>query len=36
MTGQVSRTTDFETGDNGLYLDTCGCSGILLMMTSRW
>jgi 7,8-dihydropterin-6-yl-methyl-4-(beta-D-ribofuranosyl)aminobenzene 5'-phosphate synthase len=26
MTGQVSRNTDFETGDSGLYLDTCGCS----------
>jgi len=26
MTGQVPRTTDFETGDSGLYLDTCGCS----------
>ena len=26
MTGQVLRTTDFETGDSGLYLDTCGCN----------
>lgn len=26
MTGQVPRTTDFETGDSGLYTDTCGCS----------
>ena len=26
LTGQVPRTTDFETGDSGLFLDTCGCS----------
>jgi len=26
MTGQVSRKTGFETGDSGLYTDTCGCS----------
>lgn len=26
LTGQVKRTTAFEAGDSGLYLDTCGCS----------
>lgn len=26
LTGQVPRCTDFETGDSGLYTDTCGCS----------
>lgn len=26
MTGQVARTTDFETGDSGLFVDTCGCT----------
>lgn len=26
LTGQVKRSTDFETGDSGLYLDTRGCS----------
>lgn len=26
MTGQVPRTTNFETGDSGLFLDTCGCT----------
>jgi len=26
MTGQIPRTTSFETGDSGLYTDTCGCS----------
>lgn len=25
LTGQVPRTTSFETGDSGLYTDTCGC-----------
>ncbi|MGB4599783.1 MAG: MBL fold metallo-hydrolase [Trichlorobacter sp.] len=26
MTGQVPRITDFESGDSGLYTDTCGCN----------
>jgi 7,8-dihydropterin-6-yl-methyl-4-(beta-D-ribofuranosyl)aminobenzene 5'-phosphate synthase len=25
MTGHVPRTTSFETGDSGLFIDTCGC-----------
>lgn len=25
LTGQVPRVTPFETGDSGLYSDTCGC-----------
>jgi 7,8-dihydropterin-6-yl-methyl-4-(beta-D-ribofuranosyl)aminobenzene 5'-phosphate synthase len=25
LTGQVPRTTVFESGDSGLYTDTCGC-----------
>jgi 7,8-dihydropterin-6-yl-methyl-4-(beta-D-ribofuranosyl)aminobenzene 5'-phosphate synthase len=26
MTGHVPRTTSFETGDSGLFIDTCGCT----------
>jgi 7,8-dihydropterin-6-yl-methyl-4-(beta-D-ribofuranosyl)aminobenzene 5'-phosphate synthase len=26
LTGAVPRTTSFETGDQGLYTDSCGCS----------
>lgn len=26
LTGAVPRTTDFETGDQGLFTDSCGCS----------
>jgi 7,8-dihydropterin-6-yl-methyl-4-(beta-D-ribofuranosyl)aminobenzene 5'-phosphate synthase len=26
MTGYVPRTTGFETGDSGLFIDTCGCT----------
>jgi len=26
MTGHVPRTTGFETGDSGLFTDTCGCT----------
>ena len=25
-TGQIPRTSDFETGDSGLFTDTCGCA----------
>lgn len=26
LTGEVQRSTGFETGDSGLYLDSCGCN----------
>lgn len=26
LTGYVARTTDFETGDSGLFTDACGCT----------
>lgn len=26
LTGHVTRTTGFETGDSGLFTDTCGCN----------